>query len=391
MKERFQRCALLSLSLLLLFVASGCWSMKEISRQYYITSVGVDWHKGKYTAYAQISDFSSVAMASGGSGGKGPKFWTVKGEGPTVDSAVHSLYMYTEGLVSWGHVTAIIVSERLLKHGMRDVCSLVNRFYDARYLPWVYATDDSLENVLSITPVVFDSPTNGQLQDPDSNFRLRSFIPPIRYFEMIRLIGEPGQTPGIPGIRVKSGPWSSGEEKAPTLIIDHYYGLSNYHELGKMESNDLAGLRWMKPQTVRANVVIRQKGKPIADVVGRNTTIEIHSFVDPHKHPGFDIEIKGRGILLSMQKPLKREALEGLAEKEIAKQVRYTYEKALEKKFDIYDLSYEFYYHHPREWKRLNQHGGVTLNKDSLRSIKIDMSIVSGAKAKIDDIGKKHY
>jgi len=66
----------------------------------------------------------------------------------------------------------------------------------------------------------------------------------------------------------------------------------------------------------------------------------------------------------------------GRAKKQIEAQIRFSYEKGLEKKADVLRLLHTLYRKHPRKWKEFRGEGNdFPLHKDSLRDIRIEIEL----------------
>ncbi|PTM59573.1 Ger(x)C family spore germination protein [Desmospora activa] len=384
------RVLLVLMGITSLLVASGCWNYKEMSNLYYITAVGIDWNRGAYDIYAQISDFSTVAGPEGeGNGDSTKRFWTVHGRGITLDAAAHDLYAHVDGYIRWGHVTVILLSERVLKHGFRDIIDLWNRFYENRYTPWVFATDESLTKILTNPPVVFDSPLNMQLQNPYSEYQQRSYIPPVRYFEWVRNIREPGRTQNIPGLRMV-GEWMTHKGKRATMLeIDHIYNTHKHHMLAKMEASDLMGMRWITPQMIQSHLNLQKDGQSVADLIVKNPKVQITPYVGKNGYPRYDIDVDAEATIISLKKPLSLEKIKRLSQQTIADQIHFTQRQALSKRCDVYNLSYHFFYQNPKAWNQLNKKGKMILRTNSLGKIKVEVKITTSGKSKIHTMSKK--
>ncbi|MNW69437.1 hypothetical protein D3C74_484400 [compost metagenome] len=70
-----------------------------------------------------------------------------------------------------------------------------------------------------------------------------------------------------------------------------------------------------------------------------------------------------------------------MAQKEIEHQIRHTFKNAFEKKIDIYNLGESLFRKNPYEWKRIAS--GTVLNKDSLRTINVNVQIVYPGRYKL--------
>ncbi|MGR5963290.1 Ger(x)C family spore germination protein [Bacillus paranthracis] len=143
---------------------SGCWNIKEVQDIYYVAALGIDFKEGKYIAYAQLLDFSNVAKLEGARPDKQPPVWIGRGEGFTITEALNQLYKDAQQRLFWGHVSTIILSERLLRQDIKDSIDFINRYREIRYNILLYATKEPIDDILKtkaffyIIGVVYHSP-----------------------------------------------------------------------------------------------------------------------------------------------------------------------------------------------------------------------------------------
>jgi spore germination protein KC len=370
--------------LLLPFLLGGCWDLKEIDHLYYVHSVGVDYINEKYLVYAQIADFSTLAKTESGGQQGGGKVWVGKGVGKTLEEAIHNLYSSSERTVSWGHLTSLVFSERALDYIMKDVIDLLKRYHEIRLTDWVFATDAPMQEIFTALPIVFESSLFSQLGDPVDVHKQRSFIRPIRVHEMLRSMSEPGHSVLIPNLTISKENWSGENGIVPALKISGAYTVKGYRKTSKLKDKQLAGLRWMDSATSRAVLSIYKHRQPIAELICTNPKISVKPQISRGK-VSYDVQVKVMGNIMIMKNPLSESYLQRAAEKEIARQIRHTYREGLKVKEDLYNFSYLLYRKHPRVWRQLAEQNKLFLTEDSLRSIKVKVTINTG-KEKMNEV-----
>ncbi len=144
---------LFTVVMVLLTITTGCWNIREVQDINYATAIGVDYSDGKCIMYVQMLDFSSVAKLEGQQKLSEAPVWVGKGTGKSFTEAANSLYSTSQKKLLWGHVSAIVFSERILKQNKyRDVLELLDRYREIRYLVWAFSTRESIEDIFNNTP-----------------------------------------------------------------------------------------------------------------------------------------------------------------------------------------------------------------------------------------------
>lgn len=143
---------LTSLFLIFPLLLTGCWDMKDIQDVNYLTSIGIDYANDQYTVYGQLLDFSSVAKMESGKPIQPIPVWVGQGKGETTISAVNDLYRTSQMRIFFGQIIAVVVSENVLRKGLKEIDELRHRYYEMRYTPWFFGTTEPLDQVFAVTP-----------------------------------------------------------------------------------------------------------------------------------------------------------------------------------------------------------------------------------------------
>ena len=73
--------------------------------------------------------------------------------------ALIDLYTSSQQRVSWGHVTALVLTESVLQpKQLSQVFDLTNRSQEIRYTKWLYGTKDKMEDLFTVSPFFQLSP-----------------------------------------------------------------------------------------------------------------------------------------------------------------------------------------------------------------------------------------
>ncbi|MEB3103426.1 Ger(x)C family spore germination protein [Ferviditalea candida] len=362
--------------LLLVLPLTGCWSKYEAQNINYATAVGVDYEKGKYTLYVQMLDFSTVAKMEGQQKSEEVPVWLGKGSGISFTDAANDLYSTSQQRVSWGQVSAMVFSERLLeKQKIHEVLELFNRYREFRYLPWLFSTQDSLDEILTATPFFKLSPKASILHNPEQNYRQRSILPPVRLYQFVQFSNEKAKLGYIPELGINKKQWK--ENQKPHELLE-YRGIQLYDHnkyYGRMTMPDLKGLPWMNQQTVRLPLSLFKDGKLAAVLVAEKPKVKITPTVRNEK-AYFDVTVNIRAGINELHQHLSNQEITKMAQREIEAQIEKTFKIAYGKKIDIYDLGESLYRKDPAAWSHIAGHNQFILNENSLLHLNVKVKVI---------------
>lgn len=369
--------------IVLLVITTGCWNMKEIQNISYVTAIGFDYDDGKYIVYLQLIDFSSVAKLEGQQKAKEAPVWVGKGTGASFTEAVNHLYETSQQRVFWGHVSALVFSEPILKQNkFQDVMDLLNRYREIRYLVWVFSTKESIENIFNSTPFFNESPMMSILHSPEEPYRQRSIIPPIRLYQFVMTLKEAARMTYLPSLRIEKNQWEVSRKTHPLL---EYAGITvfwnnRYH--GELDPDDLHGLPWLHKKTVRVPLSL-ERGKSLAAVlVMEKPKVRIKPSVQDLR-VYFDVELTIKAGINELHQEMSKKELIDLAERKIEEQIRHTYRKGFERKVDVYNLGESLFRRDPTVWHRIEDENHFVLHEDSLRNIRIHVQLTNTGRYKL--------
>ncbi|HUC91858.1 MULTISPECIES: Ger(x)C family spore germination protein [Paenibacillaceae] len=367
--------------LLLPFFLTGCWSRYEVQNMNYVTAVGIDYADGQYIIYAQLLDFSTVAKLEGQQKAEQPPVWIGRGKGISFTEAANDLYSTSQQRLNWGQISAILFSERLLKERkVGEVLELIDRYREIRYLAWVFSTRDPLDEVLIATPFFRLSPKASILHNPEQNYRQRSILAPIRLQKFVMDSNEKAKTSYIPELSVRKDQWK--ENQKPHELL-RYSGIQIYDKdkyYARMSLEEIKGLPWLNKHTIRLPVDLFSDNKLVAVLVAEKPEYDVKPRVKYDK-AYFDISVKVKAGVNELHADVTEQELTQLAQKEIEHQIRQTFQTAFEKRIDIYNLGESLFRRNPYAWKRIAS--GTVLNKDSLRTINVNVQIVYPGRYKL--------
>ncbi|MEK3988728.1 Ger(x)C family spore germination protein [Robertmurraya sp. FSL R5-0851] len=344
----------------------------------------MDYKDGKYIAYAQLLDFSNVARLEGARPDKQPPVWIGRGEGITMTEALNQLYKDAQQRLFWGHVSTLILSNKLLKQDIKTSIDFINRYREIRYNILLYATKESIEDVFKTKSFFTLSGLSTILHEPREGYKQRSYIQPIQFFQFIRDSDPVGQTAYIPSIKISTENWKEEDNKAPLLRNDGAFFVRNKHLQGWLSESDLNGLRWMDEKTVRSPLWIVEDDQPIVSIVLEKPKIKITPVIH-NEQVIYNINIVVQAGINEKLKEISENKLIANTEKIIRDEILKTFEKGVEINSDVNKLGEILYRENPQKWNKEIKEKRFFLNKDSIEQINIQVNLVNSGKLKYQD------
>ncbi|MCP1309054.1 Ger(x)C family spore germination protein [Paenibacillus tyrfis] len=366
---------------ILLGLLTGCWDAKEIQDINYITALGIDYAQDEYVVYAQMMDFTSVAKQEGGKPSQKASVWVSKSTGLSVNDALQKMYRTAQQLMYYSHINAIIYSEAVLKRGPEVIFDLTNRYREIRYTKWAYSSRESMEKILSVTPFFNESPLSSILHEPKETYKQSSYIVPVQFQRFISYYYERGKSSYLPSLAMNSSIWKENFKSHTLLEIEGCFFMDHSGVLkGFLSQEDLTGLRWVNPKTVRTPVILTHDAKIVASIVVHKPKVVIEPGTSGNK-PVFNLHIRLKGSLNELAQNVSEAKLKELAERQIVKDIRNTYEAGIKSQIDVYDLGYSLYLNNPAKWKMyFGKDSKFPLQRASLQTIDVQINIENTGK-----------
>jgi spore germination protein KC len=346
----------------------------EIENENFATAIGVDYRDGQYYIYIQTIGLSAVAKSD--SGNKGPvDIYVSETKGETFIDGFFKAYKTSQERFLWAHVTAILLSENVLKKGLGSVFDGLTRYYEFRPTPWIFGTKGSMEEILSTTGFFNQSPLDTILHSPESTYEQSSTLRPLKLNQFAREFFDPGCTTYIPSLTVNDTQWKKNNKKAGKLAIDGAFFLSDHKYKGYFPYDKLKGMRWITPETVRASILLPSERNPEFITVLEDQ----HVNIQPVKQNGnfrFTIQYFANGIISNRMKnnTLNVEAMEEYVKEGIFTEVKQLYQLGLEHHIDFLNLEHQLYRKHHSDWKKLKNQDTL-FQEDSLKSLEAHITL----------------
>ncbi|MBD7943658.1 Ger(x)C family spore germination protein [Psychrobacillus sp. FSL K6-2684] len=376
MKRRIKQFCIICCLLPLL---TSCWDADEPNKIRYIYGVGIDYKDGKYEIYAQIVDFINIAKTDQ------PIQDAIQAEvgrakGNTVEEAFFELYQSMDLKLFWGHMTYLVFSEEALKEGRAN--TIINsflRYREIRYQTWIYATKDSVEDVLLLDPLFNNALTRLKLADPMNSYQQESFIEPIDFRKLVIRLNEPSHEVNIPYIKIDDK-WNSNKEKDKLPKFDGIGILTPKDLKGFVTGDKINGLQWMSKETKRGEITVPREDEFVTIVID-NLKIDVEPKIQGEEVK-FDIKLNMNALLSGFEGTITEKEVRSFVKKQIKKEVEETYLEGLDIDVDIYRLSEYMYRKDLEAWKKVQKDGKVPLTENSISNLTVDVNkVYSGRKS----------
>ncbi|MFX3636359.1 MAG: Ger(x)C family spore germination protein [Candidatus Pristimantibacillus sp.] len=360
----------------ILLSLTGCWSGKEIQNLGYAKALGIDYIDNEFIVYAQMLDFTSIAkMEGGGSSGPNAPVWVGKGRGKSFNMAVTDLYKTSQLRINWGHLTAIVLTERALKAKVEFLSDMIVRYPEIRYNAWLYGTRSSLEELLSATPMFKKSPIASILHSPEDNFSQISLFPPVYFFKYLSKYNEKAGSAYLPSLSLNEAQWKENKKKHGLLMIDGGFFESNRKIRGYLSRQKMLGYHWLQANTHRAPINIERDGILYGEIIVDVNKIKIKPVIQGSE-VHFHILAKLTGSNYEYVVPISREEMNQIGANIIKSQIMNTYIEGLKIGVDIYGLEVTLFRKHPKLWKKLTNNGDhLLIDKQSIEKLDIRLNI----------------
>lgn len=378
------RRMLLLANIALMFALTACWNSKDIQNMAYVTGIGFDYENGKYVTYVQLLNFSNVAKSETNLSGKNIPTWIGKGEGTTITQSFNSIYSTAQLRVFWGHVKAIVFSDRFLEDGERLKASydFVNRYREIRYNIPVYGTREPMREIFAMKSNLNISPLRTLMESPEMTYSQRSCIMPLYGYKLVALINEPAGAPLLPSLAIDRKAWTEDQEHRPMFKIDGGYFFKGSTAKDWFSEDELQGYRWMQKKLQRSIINIPNDERPQAAIVLEDPRTEAHHELRDGQ-PYYNISIKLNAYVDELRQNLTKKEIENMTAQVIQRQIRHTYDKGLARGVDIFNFTECLYRENPRKWREMDEQGERMIKPDSLNTIHVKVNLQHSGKYKL--------
>lgn len=370
----------LAVWILLSFILTGCWDIKNIQDINYLTSLGFDKAGQQYLVYVQMIDFSTVAKSESAKPTEPIPVWVGIGKGETIIGAVNDLYRTAQLRIFYGQINSIVLGENILRSDLKDVKEVLDRYYEFRYTPWLFGTKEPIDKLFAVTPFFNLSPLMSLLHQPQEIYKQQSLIAPLTLREFVAEIREPGNAVFIPSLSLRNLDWEVEGQKKPMMDMDGVFAFQEEKYKQWIALPKVFGLRWVEAKTERSPLLIEAEGRPLASVSLEKPDVRIHPII-VNDQITFNLDVKLSGYISEALQLMPETTLEQKAAEAVKRQIQDTYEAGLRSGIDTLRLEHALYRQNNREWKKLRGQGGIKLTPDSVH-IRVKVKLRHSGKLK---------
>lgn len=366
------------------FLISGCGDAHRIQDMYFIQTLGADFKNGKYIAYAQIINFSTLAGGeTGNQSQEKNNVWVGEGSGSTLDKALEQIRT-TTGKLSSGHLSAVILGPEILNHNWQSVFDQLARTRNTRLTPWVFATGEPLDKVLTITPIYLQSAYYSIYIHPNESYKQDSFISPIRAHSFLSQINEPDNLVLIPQLTIKEEQWKNEKEPLPQLKVDGAYLIRKTKAVKQFSNEQLLGLRWVSSRNGNVDLNFKDSDGSIStDKISQPSHHLITTF-DKNRKPHYQLNITVKAEVFELDHSKPDVEIKSMIAKKIKDQIISTYLIGIKDNLDLLQLKHETYQNEPKIWRKITT---IPLTKEAL-TVSVDVNLMNSGLLKNRGLGE---
>lgn len=367
--------------LLLPLLLTGCWDLKDVQDFNYLTALGCDYAEGRYRIYVQMLDFTTVAKMETGKSSQPVPVWVGIGQGITPIAALNDLYRSSQMRIFYGQVNAIVLSERVVEHGLGETMDLLRRYYELRYTPWLFGSKEPLDRLFAVTPFFNLSPVLSILHQPVESYKQESLIAPIMMREFVIGTDEPGSKTLLPSLTITDRYWKRDHKPHPLPMIDGVFVFQQHRFLGRLGEERILGIRWMEPRTNRTPLTVEAGGKPQVSISLGKPKIQIVPTIE-NGNAVFSVKVTLKGNIGEVTEEMPESELNRKAAEKIESEIRETFAEGLRMQADLLGLEQALYRSKNRDWQRIRRQGGFRLHPGSLRQVQVSVRVSHAGKLK---------
>ena len=352
-----KRYRYISIMLFLVIFLSGCAEQMEIDRVSFPVAMGIDFDEtnNTITAYAQIPTTSS---SPGGQPQTKKNFKVLEGQGDTLLDAMADITSKASQNLSWKHITVIVITNKMAKHGIVNELDLLSRFHEIHMNSYIILTDEDLKKLLESTPKIessLPSPLGAIRLISEQSSHTKAIT--VRDFVMAHL--SDGRDAFIPKVSI-----IKGEEKE--IALD-YPGLSVFKNdklVGDLDEDDTRGavLIYGMKSISRISIPTPESGEHKEFTI--RSIRSIPEIIPSMQQNTPDITIKleieyilAQSAITTTIDTMETERINKQVEEYIKKSVKATILKT-QKKFnsDIFGFGEKIYRKYPKYWSKNKEH-----------------------------------
>ncbi|KSU62645.1 hypothetical protein AS034_11060 [[Bacillus] enclensis] len=367
--RKFSICILASL-----FLLSGCSGIKNIQDLTYIVTIGMDYDPDhdEYIVYLQGLNFLNVAKQETRPIEPIPTL-VGSARGKTLNLAVSKLYKLSRPPLFFGHLKALVLSDKVIEYKFKEVLEDVGRNRSLRPNLLLFTTDQNIEEIFH-TKGLFGYPPVYTVMLTEENIEANlNDIGPISLMSFLRMYYEPVGSAFIPRLSVNQNAWQTNAPN-PVLLLDGYSLFQHSDYKGILPSKEAIIVDWLLDKRNQINYGIHIDDELAATFELTSQKMKVKMKKDGLR-PEFILELKVEAELLEKVKEVPYEKVKASLEESIKKEVQKVYDIGIEKKVDLLNIGEKYYRFNGDEYRKLMNSDQFYLTRDSLKKINVSVSI----------------
>lgn len=324
--------------------------MKEIQNLNFATALGVDFKDGQYQLYIQLVGLEAVAKTEGET--SPAQTYISTSSGKTLLDAYFELYKSEQEVIIFSHISTIVVSEAIIERGLDHVLDELTRYYEYRLTPWIFATKDPIDKVLSTLGLFKQSSLETLLHHPDRSSKQSTMVRPIKLYQFFREIFEPGKTTYLPGITITESQWKNNLKKEPKLTYSGAFFIKDINYKGFYILDSIKGIRWVSKGTERSSL-------KVPDGENQDTIIVIDNIKTKKKlvdseggNYHFEVQLDVKASIGNKVNDQKYNQLLTETKEHLTKEIKDLFQLGLEEGVDFLDLGHILFRSDFESWEK---------------------------------------
>jgi spore germination protein KC len=242
------------LAVVVLLLATGCWSRVEVNDLAIITMLAVDRSSEKeIQIWLQIAVPANAGAAPGAPGGgrsqSGLPFITVSGKGQTMQEAARRIQMQMPRRLFWAHTRVVIIGERLARSGLLPALDFLTRHRELRLTNFILVSRGDVTELMGATVDLERLPAEYLREISQSRIGAAATVG-----DLARTLASEGADPVL-GVGAVVHPTTGAVEgQRPSIALSGSALFRRDRLVGYLNDRDTRGLLWLRNE-VRRGVV----------------------------------------------------------------------------------------------------------------------------------------
>lgn len=379
------------LSLIIMFLLSGCWNYNELNDYSIVSGVAIDKDGDEYEASVLISN--SPKSNSSESNSSQTQVVVYSGKGDSIFSALKKIGLISPKELYFGSFSVLVISENVAKDGIDSVIDFFVRYPNARKNFYVVlAKDTKAKDTLKIMSPLSSFPSQKITDNVKTTTELQGIISSINFNDLLSKLLTDGTELTINCIEIKGDKdKGSSQENLESSEPEAYTKLGN---LGIFKDDKLVD--WAtRDESLGINIINGKTSEMFLDLKYGDgyVVIDSTSFSSSVKvkiknnKPVINIDLSGEARIIEVKGNIDLEdskVIEDLqkeANKKIKKRVNQAIDLAIKNKTDIFGFGNKFYQEYPKYFNSVKDEWNNTLDK-LIINIKSDLMLKNKVSSK---------